>query len=345
MLTESAKISVNINDNCFDIIRIIVAYIVFFGHFLTHFQVDSPVLFDIAYFVRGVPVFFLLSGFFIAASLERYGSKEFLLRRIFRIYPAMWVCILLNTALIFLVYDIPTLNELLVYFSTQLTVFQFYTGDWLRGYGVGVPNGALWMISCMIQFYILAIFFAKFLKHRSLKVWLITVVIFILPNFFLAPLEGILPDIIWSMITVIVFPFLYIFLLGMMFYYHRERFVPFLKKYWYIFCVVYVLWELFAPVSVLSLFEGVRYNVITTLLLSFVTIALGFAFGSYRFYLYHMVILNLIYHLFVQQFDTVSLFVAVLVASTVVIAFCAYVSYVYAERKLGDMLQKKALIK
>ena len=90
----------NINDNCFDIIRLICTFTVFFGHFLTHFAVENELLHNIAYFVRGVPVFFFLSGLFIARSLERYNTGEFLKRRAIRIFPELWVCVLLNLVII-----------------------------------------------------------------------------------------------------------------------------------------------------------------------------------------------------------------------------------------------------
>ena len=48
----------DVNENCFDIIRLVCTFTVFFGHFLTHFNVDNAILHGIAYFVRGVPVFF-----------------------------------------------------------------------------------------------------------------------------------------------------------------------------------------------------------------------------------------------------------------------------------------------
>ena len=98
MNANSAK--VNINDNCFDIIRLFSTFLVFFGHFLTHFKIDDELLHGIAYFVRGVPVFFFMSGLFIARSLEQYKTGEFLKRRAIRIFPELWVCVLLNLAII-----------------------------------------------------------------------------------------------------------------------------------------------------------------------------------------------------------------------------------------------------
>lgn len=98
--SNATKAHININDNCFDIIRLACTFTVFFGHFLTHFAIDNELLHGIAYFVRGVPVFFFLSGLFIARSLERYKTSEFLKRRAIRIFPELWVCVLLNLTII-----------------------------------------------------------------------------------------------------------------------------------------------------------------------------------------------------------------------------------------------------
>ena len=174
----SRSAQIDIDENCFDWVRIVVALIVFLGHFLTHFEVPSSILFEIAYFVRGVPVFFCLSGFFVARSVERYRPKEFYVRRFVRIYPAMWLCIAVNTVIILITYSVrPTLKELLIYLGTQLSVFQFYTGDWLRGYGVGVPNGALWTITVDIQFYLLAYLLLKWLSKKPLRYWICTIML------------------------------------------------------------------------------------------------------------------------------------------------------------------------
>ena len=94
--------NLNVDDNAFDIIRLVCAFTVFWGHFITHFSINSIVADYIGYFIRGVPVFFVLSGFLVARSLERYSPREFWIRRFVRIYPAMWVCIILNTTIIWL---------------------------------------------------------------------------------------------------------------------------------------------------------------------------------------------------------------------------------------------------
>lgn len=80
---------ININDNSFDYIRITIAVIILLGHFIGHFQIENQILYKLAYIVRGVPLFFCLSGFLVARSVERYNLREFLEKRFFRIFPAL----------------------------------------------------------------------------------------------------------------------------------------------------------------------------------------------------------------------------------------------------------------
>ena len=57
------------------------------------------------------------------------------------------MCVLLNLIIILASGVRAGIKDIGIYLSTQMTAFQFYTGDWLRSYGVGTPNGALWTIT------------------------------------------------------------------------------------------------------------------------------------------------------------------------------------------------------
>lgn len=84
-----AKTSVN---NCLSLIRIIAAFQVMFGHMVIHLNLPiNNTLFDMIYFFRGVPIFFVISGYLIWFSISRSNSyKDYLMKRFWRIYPELW---------------------------------------------------------------------------------------------------------------------------------------------------------------------------------------------------------------------------------------------------------------
>lgn len=61
----------------------------------------------------------------------------------------------------------------------QITIFQYYTPNLLRNFGVGTPNGSLWTIPVELEFYILLPVFFLFLKHISIKVKFIALFCFL----------------------------------------------------------------------------------------------------------------------------------------------------------------------
>ena len=76
------------NNDCFNIIRLLAAFQVLYGHTLAHLNIDSiPILGEFINFFSGVPIFFTMSGFLIWWSIGRSKSFEEyieLYNRIFR---------------------------------------------------------------------------------------------------------------------------------------------------------------------------------------------------------------------------------------------------------------------
>lgn len=56
--------------------------------------------------------------------------------------------------------------------GAQLTFFQFYTPQDLKAYGIGNPNGVLWMIPLMLCMYVLMRFAYPCLRKAGAAVWL-----------------------------------------------------------------------------------------------------------------------------------------------------------------------------
>lgn len=291
----------NYNDNALDLFRILGTAQVFLGHVITHFAMAHPMV-NVIYFIRGVPILFVLCGFLAAKSLDAHSTKSWLLRRAVRILPAFWACIIVNSIIIFLAYDqTPTAKEGLIYAVTQFLGLNFYTGDWLRGYGVGTPNGVLWTITVQVQFFVIAPIIHRIMKNASGRAWALLAAGLTACSIFCRRIEAYIPEILGKLINVTVAPYLYFLVLGMMAWYCRDKLLPILKKYRFAILAGYVLWKL-AEIywQFPHVLDGVLYNTVTTILMAGLIFAFAFC-GKFRmkhdytygFYLYHMVFINL----------------------------------------------------
>lgn len=81
----------SIGENCLNLIRIIAALNVFYGHAMTHLNVKMPNVFTtIIGIFPGVPIFFMLSGFLIWMSIERTPTfAAYCKKRVLRLYPEL----------------------------------------------------------------------------------------------------------------------------------------------------------------------------------------------------------------------------------------------------------------
>lgn len=335
--------------NLLDVFRIIATVQVFLGHMVTHFSAKGSIV-NAVYFVRGVPILFLLCGFLAARSLETRSTKKWLWGRITRIFPGFWACIAVNSVLILLVYETkPTILEGIVYAVTQFLGLNFYTGAWLRGYGSGVPNGVLWTIPVQIQFFLLAPIFAKVLKMSGKRKSGILVLGLAVASVLLQKSTQFLPEITGKLIRVTVVPYLYFLVAGMAVWYYRASLIPALQKRKWLLLLSYIIWKLMEDhLGFPHVFDGVLYNTVTTLLLGAVLFAFAFC-GSWRmrkdltfgFYLYHMVFINLALHLGVTTLTP--LWKGFLVTGCIVLAtlLCAWLSLRYVEIPAAKLLKKK----
>ena len=130
-----------------DLLRGIAALGVAFYHFT---QIPPLFLHDQQHFpvvwvgMRGVFVFFLLSGFVILATAYRVADRRaFVLARFWRLYPAFVACLLLTTGFIFLfgIRKPPALDWVL-----NLTM-------WPRLFGAAYVDTPYWTLGFEIAFY------------------------------------------------------------------------------------------------------------------------------------------------------------------------------------------------
>lgn len=279
--------------NCFNLVRLVAAFQVMCGHAIEHIEVDIP---NVLSFFEGVPIFFALSGFLIWFSVGRTTNyREFLKKRFWRIYPELWMGICLEAIVLVCLYRVEEIFEFILFIIGQASVFQFWTPTSLRGYGCGTPNGSLWTICVLIQFYIVVWWIYKILHGKSFWVWLGVWSGLLLGSNFIHDLVGkFLPEILNKLYDQTVVRYLWLFMLGCICAEYFDEILPYLKKYWYI---CFVLGAIFY-------FTGfdlqVHYNVFHSMFL-FVGI-LGFSYSfpklqikrdiSYGIYIYHMTVVN-----------------------------------------------------
>ena len=340
--------TLNYNKNALDVFRLIATLQVFFGHVITQFQLDTAPVYNAVYFVRGVPILFVLCGFLAAMSLDKYPVKQWLIGRAVRILPAFWVCIAVNTVIILLVYTVPSFTNLAIYGGTQFFGLNFYTGEWLKGYGAGAPNGVLWTIAAQLQFFILAPLFHKLFKKVSLKWGLGVIGGLTAFSVALYRLGGrFLPDILNKLVNVTVFPYLYFLVGGMLVWAYRDQIIPFLTKGKWWFAAAYVGWKLVEIGGYVSFLDAEKYNTVTTLLLGCVVFGFAYSFTwrmpkdyTYGFYLYHMVFMNLCLEVVTTTLTPAWLGVLIVLAMMVLTVVASALSQRFVEIPVAGWFKK-----
>lgn len=291
--------TIDFKNNSLNTFRLLAAIEVLYGHTLEHLGLaDIPIFGDFIRSFAGVPVFFTLSGFLIWQSIGRSHSfGDYAKKRFWRIFPELWVAVAVEIVVLLLLYHQPIDWPKLGLFAVgQATLFQFWTPDFLRGYGCGTPNGALWTITVLIQFYFLAYFFYKQLKNKRLYVWVGVIVISIIIAWLTPVIKNALPLYISKLYSVSIIPYLWMFLIAAFAAEYKEKVLPFLKKYWWIF-IALLLFKRFV----------LHWDVVLALYTCFGTLLLfcglvGFAYAfprlniktdiSYGVYIYHMTVVN-----------------------------------------------------
>lgn len=286
----------NIEDNCFDVLRLIAAVIVMFSHSFKWMEVQKPfwMLFTVEGSV-GVMMFFGISGFLTMASYERCVNNnesilDFYFKRILRIYPAFLCSYVVLTLLNYFVYDINVFTpDYLVY----LIKCVIYPSS--RAFQNGISNGVLWTLPCELIYYMLIPIISKMLHKVNAIGGGILILLFWMINCFDTYLTQYISG------TNFMF-FLYEFLIGCFLYYWKEEILDKLANKWFaIFLVVAfgVLFYLHDFTNVIPA-KGIMHDPLFGIIVPFVTIIVAFSFGkirvkhdfSYGIYLFHMLIVH-----------------------------------------------------
>ena len=284
--------------NSLNLIRLLAAFQVMLSHCLVHLNIPiNPKLIKIISLFPGVPIFFILSGFLIWYSIgNSQNYVQFLKKRFWRIYPELWIAIIIEIMCLILFYPIDKPIELLVFIVTQATIFQFWTPESLRHYGCGTPNGSLWTICVLIQFYILAYFFYKFLENSKLK-----------KDIFIVISSALLQEIIytyiknsgWFLIEKLycqtIVRYCWLFVIGMLIAKYFNHIKHILVSYFFGFLLGTIL------VSFYGFDFNIGYGFMYSVIISFAGIGFAYRFTNFRpldisygIYIYHMIVVNVL---------------------------------------------------
>lgn len=304
-----SKRTLGFGDNVFDLLRLYAVIQVMIGHAVSHLQIGLPSFMTSFFSVPGVVILFGISGYLVTASYDRNcetkgGGREYIKKRFFRIFPGLWCSVLISTIVILVLYSVrPSVMETVVYLVTQMLALNFYTGNWLRGYGVGAPNGSLWTIIIELQFYILIMPLWKLLRRKGMFAWLAVILCGLGCNI----LAGILgctygETIVFKLVCNSIVPYLYMFLLGACFYRFRDRlFVLDTWKYVIVLIglsAIYLFYGNILPGQYIGSIAGACIVCITIMLAYLLKKSIRLPFDiSYGIYLYHMIIINALVHL------------------------------------------------
>lgn len=291
------------------LLKLFAALDVFYGHAVEHLSLGSgaftaagisfrPVLSVLSKAVLGVPVFFFFSGYYIIRSAGRSNSFcAYARKRFLRIYPELWIAVAVELVSIIVLFkgalDIP---KFALFGAGQASLFQFWTPDFLRGYGCGTPNGSLWTIPVTVQFYVFAWIFRKPLGSKKPLPWVILLAVSIGVSAADPLIHARLPEMAGKVYDVLLIRYLWMFLLGCIMAVFSEEIGAFLKKLWPAFLAAALVWLFAVPFDV---YAG-DYPLIYSLLFFPAAVGLIHAFPkfgpgidiSYGLYIYHMIVIN-----------------------------------------------------
>lgn len=283
--------------NSINTIRIIAAIEVLYLHTIAHLGIEMPswITYSISFFY-GVPVFLMLSGFLIWMSIGRSQNFiQYLKKRFWRIYPELWAAVLIELLVLIILYENPIdWIKLMIFAVSQSTIFQFWTPEFLRDYGCGTPNGSLWTICVLIQFYFFAYYIFKLMHARKLTTWLLIISCCVILSYCTPLVCSYLPMIVGKLYTLTLLPYLWMFLIGAFISEYKNHILPLLIKYWYILLTIVVL----LMITKIDLYLNYRFFRSCFLFGGL----LGFSYKfpalkiktdvSYGIYIYHMTVVN-----------------------------------------------------
>jgi peptidoglycan/LPS O-acetylase OafA/YrhL len=335
----TANIDFKVNN--FDLLRLLAATEVIAGHYFQHLNKQlSPWGLSLIDSFPGVPVFFFISGYLISASYERNKNiKEYFRNRILRIFPGLWVCIIVSVIVISFTGVSFFNKQALVWLPAQFAAI-IYTPSFLSHYGFGSYNGSLWTIPVELQFYMLVPLCYRLLPGRKINYWLFALlVLFMGLN---AWWDSTFTDnLVYKLIRYSFIPNFFMFLIGMI----MQRLHLYQQKAIYNKGIYWLLIYAGLYLALYGHINPVIFSLLTKVTLSFCVLSLAYTLPgtakkllrnndiSYGVYIYHGLILTII----AQQglSGNINLFELMLFSYAI-----AYLSWILVERPSLRMKRK-----
>lgn len=245
----------------------------------------------------GVVILFAISGFLVSASFERAKTRrEFFWKRALRIYPELWICTLINLAVVrILVPGLPG-RSILVWLVTQIFGIA-NTPACLKSLPTGSVNGALWTVFTEVQLYLVLGMLYPFLQKMKNRHWAAFLSALAALNLGCAAAVRDADGIPAKLIERLFVPYALWFFIGVFCFQRRQKMMSALKRaFWPLLCVYFVLESV--PMQI----PGYYTNIVTSVMIPFMAIGCGYCLPeirlkrdlSYGMFLYHWIILNII---------------------------------------------------
>ncbi len=337
---EKKNTQFDFGKNCFDVLRLYSAFYVMTLHIMRHVRLRevSPV-FD---WWNGVVVLFCISGFLVPASMERSKSVwEFLKKRVLRIVPSMWICIIVGIAAAAFFCGFTADASFAKWFLGQLFFIRdLPQPDFISSFGIGNFEANLWTMIFTVQFYIITAVIYKPLKKCGIGVWTLILVLSAAMNLAVPYMQQTLGETGRAIVSHSCLPYFYIYFAGWFIYRWREKIVPILK-YSLVPCVLlFIIRAVWCTKTGTQI--GEYQDMIQVVLLCMMTIGAGYCFGKIRFkfdlsyglYLYHMVVVDI----FVQTGHIGGQYI---VAVYAVSLLCALASHFLVDNTVARLFNKK----
>lgn len=303
--------------NAFDFLRLFAALTVVIGHTVSFFDIS---FFNFSlnggyFFLQGVPLFFILSGFLIYKSYERCvennnPTQYFYRNRWLRIAPAIYTYALITTVVFLIsgVLSISSLKELpvIAWFVSNIALIPVYHPSIFQDFGVGVVNGSLWTIPAEFSFYMvvpLLFLFEKRVGFPKMIVSLLT--LSVLSGFSLLLLESLPTEsLITKFYKVSFAPYFLYFCLGIYWSKMWSR-TPKKLSLFILSAAVFLLSDSYLIHQTENLVFQYLINILWAVPLSYMAIYFGYSapkfFGkltnkigdlSFGVYIWHMIVIN-----------------------------------------------------